>query len=295
MYKLLKNVINHPSPDTKVSTDKPSKKGLLYFSICLTRGRYNKRGIANTTSIDKPSACIRCRCVGRPFGQTIKFVLLALFAWCSTLYTGAKRTAHYFFYCLLRGIKVLPLVAPRGEIRSVFNASALNVIRRRYSLLEVPRRGIHNDIALAMSLCVAYGNKVMDTHLPLPVGSGDKYDVDSSVQGGRSMIEMLGVLAIIAVLSVGGIAGYSKAMLMWHSNKQKDLLTELIHNAITLKPNLSSIQSKKSLTITNIFAAMGAIPEGFTYKNNIIYDLDNNHISITYGIENDRQQDNSTK
>ena len=31
-------------------------------------------------------------------------------------------------------------------------------------------------------------------------------------QFGRSMIEMLGVLAIIAVLSVGGIAGYSKAM-----------------------------------------------------------------------------------
>ncbi len=31
-------------------------------------------------------------------------------------------------------------------------------------------------------------------------------------QHGRSMIEMLGVLAIIAVLSVGGIAGYSKAM-----------------------------------------------------------------------------------
>ena len=29
---------------------------------------------------------------------------------------------------------------------------------------------------------------------------------------GRSMIEMLGVLAIIGVLSVGGIAGYSKAM-----------------------------------------------------------------------------------
>ncbi|MBR2136742.1 MAG: prepilin-type N-terminal cleavage/methylation domain-containing protein [Alphaproteobacteria bacterium] len=30
-------------------------------------------------------------------------------------------------------------------------------------------------------------------------------------QSGRSMIEMLGVLAIIGVLSVGGIAGYSKA------------------------------------------------------------------------------------
>ncbi|MBQ8671083.1 MAG: prepilin-type N-terminal cleavage/methylation domain-containing protein [Alphaproteobacteria bacterium] len=31
-------------------------------------------------------------------------------------------------------------------------------------------------------------------------------------ESGRSMIEMLGVLAIIGVLSVGGIAGYSKAM-----------------------------------------------------------------------------------
>ena len=31
-------------------------------------------------------------------------------------------------------------------------------------------------------------------------------------QIGRSMIEMLGVLAIIGVLSVGGLAGYSKAM-----------------------------------------------------------------------------------
>ena len=32
------------------------------------------------------------------------------------------------------------------------------------------------------------------------------------MQSGRSMIEMLGVLAIIGVLSVGGIVGYSKAM-----------------------------------------------------------------------------------
>ncbi|MGN0912981.1 MAG: hypothetical protein ACI4OE_06785 [Alphaproteobacteria bacterium] len=38
-------------------------------------------------------------------------------------------------------------------------------------------------------------------------------------QYGRSMIEMLGVLAIIAVLSVGGIAGYSKAMTKFKVNK----------------------------------------------------------------------------
>lgn len=33
-----------------------------------------------------------------------------------------------------------------------------------------------------------------------------------SCQSGRSMVEILGVLAVIGVLSVGGIAAYSKAM-----------------------------------------------------------------------------------
>ena len=35
---------------------------------------------------------------------------------------------------------------------------------------------------------------------------------NKEIQSGRSMVEMLGVLAIIGVLSVGGIAGYSMAM-----------------------------------------------------------------------------------
>ena len=42
---------------------------------------------------------------------------------------------------------------------------------------------------------------------------------------GRSMIEMLGVLAIIGVLSVGGIAGYSKAMMKYIVNKTIDFIT----------------------------------------------------------------------
>ena len=37
-------------------------------------------------------------------------------------------------------------------------------------------------------------------------------------QNGRSMVEMLGVLAIIGVLSVGGIAGYSAAMRKYRAN-----------------------------------------------------------------------------
>ncbi|MCQ2734671.1 MAG: hypothetical protein MJ212_01810 [Alphaproteobacteria bacterium] len=45
---------------------------------------------------------------------------------------------------------------------------------------------------------------------------------------GRSMIEMLGVLAIIGVLSVGGIAGYSKAMQKYRVNKAIDEITTIV-------------------------------------------------------------------
>lgn len=53
-------------------------------------------------------------------------------------------------------------------------------------------------------------------------------------ENGRSMIEMLGVLAIIGVLSVGGIAGYSKAMSKYRTNKMIDQATMLITNIRTM-------------------------------------------------------------
>ena len=53
-------------------------------------------------------------------------------------------------------------------------------------------------------------------------------------QNGRSMVEMLGVLAIIGVLSVGGIAGYSKAMTKFKINKSMDQISTLVANIRTL-------------------------------------------------------------
>ncbi len=38
-------------------------------------------------------------------------------------------------------------------------------------------------------------------------------------ENGRSMVEMLGVLAIIGVLSIGGIAGYTMAMNKYKANE----------------------------------------------------------------------------
>ncbi|MBO6281841.1 MAG: hypothetical protein J6N49_04855 [Alphaproteobacteria bacterium] len=55
-----------------------------------------------------------------------------------------------------------------------------------------------------------------------------------ATQSGRSMIEMLGVLAIIGVLSVGGIAGYSKAMMQYKINKTVDQISQIVGNVRTL-------------------------------------------------------------
>ena len=48
------------------------------------------------------------------------------------------------------------------------------------------------------------------------------YSLYKNEQSGRSMGEMLGVLAIIGVLSIGGISGYSRAM-----SKEESVLPSL--------------------------------------------------------------------
>ena len=59
-------------------------------------------------------------------------------------------------------------------------------------------------------------------------------------QSGRSMVEMLGVLAIIGVLSVGGIAGYSKAMAKYKTTQTLDQLTMLVANIRTAYASATS-------------------------------------------------------
>lgn len=56
-------------------------------------------------------------------------------------------------------------------------------------------------------------------------------------QSGRSMIEMLGVLAIIGVLSVGGIAGYSKAMDRYRVNETVNQISHIVQNIRDLFKN----------------------------------------------------------
>ena len=76
-------------------------------------------------------------------------------------------------------------------------------------------------------------------------------------QIGRSMIEMLGVLAIIGVLSVGGIAGYSKAMMKFKINKTVQQISEIVANVRTLYAQQKNYNGLGTETAVQ----MGVIPD----------------------------------
>ena len=95
-----------------------------------------------------------------------------------------------------------------------------------------------------------------------------KDDYKSVLQCGRSMIEMLGVLAIIAVLSVGGIAGYSKAMERYKFIKLRDAWTEVFYNFIQIKNDLNNQEIGGWATETNYVYTMKSLnmlPSEFKY------------------------------
>ena len=78
-----------------------------------------------------------------------------------------------------------------------------------------------------------------------------------AVSSGRSMIEMLGVLAIVGVLSVGGIAGYSKAMEKFKINKTIEQVAQIATNIRTLY-----VQQKSFSGLNNTTAIqMGVVPD----------------------------------
>ena len=82
-------------------------------------------------------------------------------------------------------------------------------------------------------------------------------------QYGRSMIEMLGVLAIIGVLSVGGIAGYSKAMGKYKTNQVVDQVSMIVTNIRTLYAQQMDYNGLNNISATN----MGVIPEELINKS----------------------------
>lgn len=81
---------------------------------------------------------------------------------------------------------------------------------------------------------------------------------------GRSMIEMLGVLAIIGVLSIGGISGYSKMMMQSRINRTLEQI-----GVITAKLSSFGAQANSYKGLTNETAVkFGAITDDMSSKGN---------------------------
>ena len=102
-----------------------------------------------------------------------------------------------------------------------------------------------------------------------------------SVCAGRSMVEMLGVLAIIGILSVGAIAGYSKAMMKYKMNQAADGYNHLIATVIEKIAQDSSVfegDSVGTLWYTSIFAKAGWLPDYFKPRK----DTATNPVAINY-------------
>ena len=97
-------------------------------------------------------------------------------------------------------------------------------------------------------------------------------------QCGRSMIEMLGVLAIIGVLSVGGIQGFSKAMEMYHWNKALREWDILVNTMVKYKSELhinnNPPEGESKLSLIPILKATGDLPDDMPTEENDSYLMD---------------------
>ena len=95
---------------------------------------------------------------------------------------------------------------------------------------------------------------------------------------GRSMVEMLGVLAIIGVLSVGAISGYSKAMLKYKLNKQTEQIGSIL-DYVTI--HADKLHRALSGPAASFLIKLGVIPvEMVKDQSNYIYDVFNNPVYI---------------
>lgn len=115
-----------------------------------------------------------------------------------------------------------------------------------------------------------------------------KYQANE-LQCGRSMVEMLGVLAIIGVLSVGSIAGYSKAMKKYRLNKHTESYNMLLSNALQISASINKAPpgtNKNDIFYNEFLYKAQLLPDGISYKKegwNVVEYTKNNHLVDVLG------------
>ena len=118
--------------------------------------------------------------------------------------------------------------------------------------------------------------------------------LNKTEQSGRSMVEMLGVLAIIGVLSVGGISGYSKAMAKYKLTKAQDQLSMLLINirtAFSGSANFNGLNNQAAIDLNIVPADMlpgglgandGKIINAFSGAVTIAATSSNQHFTVQF-------------
>ena len=109
-------------------------------------------------------------------------------------------------------------------------------------------------------------------------------------ENGRSMVEMLGVLAIVGVLSVGAIAGYSKAMMKYKLNKQTEQIGSILDYVNIHLDDFKRSNASTSYFMVPLLKKLNVIPQEMireteTYK---IFDIFNTTIYLQayHGTDN---------
>ena len=95
-------------------------------------------------------------------------------------------------------------------------------------------------------------------------------------QSGRSMIEMLGVLAIIGVLSAGGLTGYAKAMRQYRINKTVTQVTDIVSRMAMLGDQLPSYTGLSNETAIK----MGVVPSEMISSNTELENVYHGSVTI---------------
>ena len=169
----------------------------------------------------------------------------------------------------------------------------MNFLRQRKTSLDAPLHAVSSGRLLPQCAPDATGF-LSDVYKR---GTRVQKFLADGVQCGRSMIEMLGVLAIIGVLSVGGIAGYTKAMEKIEANKQMHQIQQLIYNTLAntdifLREYNQNPQGTRHDGII-ILNALGLLPEDMKVNGTQLYDKYNNKYILDYGVSTCRQSDGS--
>lgn len=109
-----------------------------------------------------------------------------------------------------------------------------------------------------------------------------------SNQAGRSMIEMLGVLAIVGVLSVGAIAEFGKAMYKWKAIKCTEEYNLFIQDLLVYKDDFVKMMRKAGggyFYLADVLSASRIVPSGWqrgtgSYKDSFFDSMGNRTVTI---------------